>query len=136
MAKAGQQQSQLSAKQNADLQALNKQLDDRVKALDETEKKLIKRQKDIDQMEVQLQNALKMASAAGPAAANNEAVVLDLRKKCEALEKDKQKILSEMQKTKDESNNIQKELERLLKIMTNSEEEKFALNKQIQEMQK
>ena len=87
-------------------------------------------------MEVQLQNALKMASAASPAAANNEAIVVDLRKKCEAMERDKQKIISEMQKTKDESNNIQKELERLLKIMSSSEEEKFALNKQIQEMQK
>ena len=133
MAKAGQQ---LSAQQNAELQALHKKLDERAKSLDETEKKLIKRQKDIDQMEVQLQNALKMASAASPAAANNEAIVVDLRKKCEALEKDKQKILSEMQKTKEESNTIQKELERLLKIMSNSEEEKFALNKQIQEMQK
>ena len=104
--------------------------------MDETEKRLIKRQKDIDQMEVQLQNALKQASAAGPTAASNEAIVADLRKKCEALEKDKQKIVSEMQKTRDESNGIQKELERLLKIMQSSEEEKFALNKQIQEMQK
>jgi len=114
--------------------ALRKQLDERAKALDETEKKLKKRQSDLDQMEVQLQNALKQAS--GSATASNEAIVNDLRKKCEALEKDKTQIVKEMQKTKDESNSIQSELERLLKIMSTSEEEKFALNKQIQEMQK
>lgn len=114
--------------------ALRKQLDERAKALDETEKKLKKRQSDLDQMEVQLQNALKQAS--GSATASNEAIVNDLRKKCEALEKDKTQIVKEMQKTKEESNSIQSELERLLKIMSTSEEEKFALNKQIQEMQK
>ncbi len=115
---------------------MRKQLDERAKALDETEKKLKKRQSDLDQMEVQLQNALKQASTSTSAIATNEAIVNDLRKKCEALEKDKIQIMKEMQKTKEESNNIQSELERLLKIMSTSEEEKFALNKQIQEMQK
>jgi prefoldin subunit 5 len=113
---------------------LRKQLDERAKALDETEKKLKKRQSDLDQMEVQLQNALKQASTS--VSATNEAIVNDLRKKCEALEKDKVQIMKEMHKTKEESNNIQSELERLLKIMSTSEEEKFALNKQIQDMQK
>ncbi|CAG2104962.1 unnamed protein product [Medioppia subpectinata] len=87
-------------------------------------------------MEVQLQKALTQASGASQASqANTDAIVGDLRKKCDALEKDKQMIMKEMQKTKDESTTIQSELDRLLKIMSNSEEEKFALNKQIQEMQ-
>lgn len=130
MAKGVQQQA---AQQDAELATLKKSLEDKSKTLDETDKKLKKRQADLDQLEVQLQNALKQATAGAGA---NESLVNDLRKKCDSLEKDKEQILKQMQKTKEESTRIQSELERLLKIMTSSEEEKFALNKQVQDLQK
>lgn len=96
-----------------------------------------KRQLEVDQMEVQLQNALKQASSAS--AANNTAATAEvekLRKRVEALEKEKSALALDLVKSKEESKAIQAELERLLKIMSTLEDEKFALTKQIQELQR
>lgn len=141
MAKLKQQQQQqpkgpqpLTAQQTAELATMKKQIDDKARSLEDTEKKLAKRQQDLDQMEKQLQSALKQAT--GPGGQPNEALLIELKNRCEKLDKEKEQITNELKKTKDEAIRVQSELERLLQIMTASEEEKFLLNKQIQDLQK
>lgn len=88
-------------------------------------------------LQTQLQNALKQANSASTA--NNTAAateIASLRKRCEALEKDKATLVSELNKSKEALKASQGELERLLKIMSALEDEKFALSKQIQELQR
>lgn len=68
--------------------------------------------------------------------AQKEALVAELKNKLGAHEKEKQDIAIELNRTREETKKVQSELDRLLKIMSASEEEKFSLNKQVQELQK
>ena len=135
---------QKSGAQAEELTSLKKQLDERSRTLDETDRILKKRAADIEVLEQQLQNAMKQLNQQGNGAnansaaviAQKEALVAELKNKLGAHEKEKQDIATELNRTREETKKVQSELDRLLKIMSASEEEKFSLNKQVQELQK
>lgn len=61
--------------------------------------------------------------------------ISELRKKSEDLEKERGTTLKELEKAKDDALKAQQDLDRLLQIMQQSEEEKFAKDRQIRELQ-
>ena len=119
---------QKSGAQSEELTTLKKQLDERSRTLDETDRILKKRAADIEVLEQQLQNAMKQAQQLNQqdvkgANANNsaviaqkEAIVAELKSKLGMHEKEKQDITTELNRTREETNKVQSELDRLLKV--------------------
>jgi golgin subfamily B member 1 len=99
-----------------------KQIEERQKALEEAERQAKKRKEALDQLEERLKQQQKnspAAAGAGPGAAGKQ-----------LAEKD-----SEIKQLKEDSQRAQSETERLLQLMQMTQEEQFAKDKTIMELQ-
>ena len=97
-----------------------KQIEERQKALEEAERQAKKRKEALDQLEERVKQQQKNSSAPAPAGAASK----------QLAEKD-----SEIKQLKEDSHRAQSETERLLQLMQMTQEEQFAKDKTIMELQ-